>query len=79
MHSAFDDCICGLYHEKMGAGPRLFVEHHVVNDAKYARIRKNHRKAVHFGQPAVRHDGWLTDVGINLTQPLLTCRGSDAP
>ena len=79
VHSAFDDCICGLDYEKMGTGPRLFVEHHVVYESEYARIRKYHWKAVHLGQPAVRHDDWLADVGINLTQQLLTCRGSDVP
>ena len=79
MHSSFDDCFSGLCYEKMGADPCLFIKHYVVHDSEYACIRKNHWKAMHLGQPAVHHDGWLMDVGINLTQRLLTCRGSDAP
>lgn len=67
MHSAFNNCICGLCYEKMSTGLCLFIEHYIMHDSEYARIRKNHWKAVHLGQPAVRHDGRLTDVGINLT------------
>tara|TARA_B100001113_G_scaffold346329_1_gene337091 strand:- start:433 stop:588 length:156 start_codon:yes stop_codon:yes gene_type:complete len=51
----------------MSTGLCLFIEHYIMHDSEYARIRKNHWKAVHLGQPAVRHDGRLTDVGINLT------------
>lgn len=57
----------------------MFIKHYVMHDSEYTRIWKNNWKAVHLSQPAVHHDGWLTDVGINLTQPLLTCRGSDEP
>ena len=67
MHTAFDDCIRGLCYEKMSEGSRLFIEHYIIHDSEYTRIGKNHWKAVHLGQPAVRHDGRLTDVGINLT------------
>jgi len=63
----------------MGASLCLLIKHYIVHDSEYARIWKYHRKTVHLGQPTVRHDAWLTLVGINLTQPLLTCLGSDVP
>ena len=40
---------------KMGAGAGLGIQDHVVDDAQYSGVRKNHWQAVQRGQPTVGH------------------------
>mgnify|MGYP004367311617 CR=1 FL=1 len=76
MQPSLDDLIRGLDNEQVGAGAGLGIQDHVVDDAQYSGVRKNHWQAVQRGQPTVGHGCLVGGVSIKLTQGDITYRGS---